>query len=266
MNFDNEERLNEDGSVTIRIIPSRWHVLNMSPDTYQMWNSDHYDDSVLLWYEEEVGEPVGWDDLTWEHDQAGIVRGLSQRICDYIEEQLMFLGLESVSNVRVVDSWSPRAYNFCSDGFEMEFTCDPAELRSLTEEFDVDEWVSKHYGSRDGFLSFVTSRVQDPEFRAVYDGEFRIESLLVEGLTDSHEREWELFVSEGYDEVYAENTEVSPSPATLTQIGDIRMNECGEFVRYTPGKGWASDDAPEEFYDTPLHYHREASKLVPMEL
>ena len=44
---------------------------------------------------------------------------------------------------------------FTSDGFEMEFTCDPKELRALTPDFKVEEWVKEHYSSCDGFFSYV---------------------------------------------------------------------------------------------------------------
>jgi hypothetical protein len=218
--FDDEDMLNEDGTVTFRIIPSNWHAYNISPDTYQSFNGDSWVESTVEWFNEQVtywqdgkppewaylGRPVEYDDFEWTYDHAAIVRSLAEDACNWISETLWALGLESV-RAEVVDSWSPKFYNFQSDGFEVEVTCDPAELRSLTEDFDVDQHVSEHYRSYDGFLSFVTSRMNDDDWRRGYDAEFRVEHLLASA-PDAPERNWIYRLAEAETEVYMEHVRV----------------------------------------------------------
>lgn len=220
--FDHPERLNEDGTVTLRMTPSAWHRYNLSPDTYQSFNGDSWVESELSYMNDEasLSERFGsayadldrypidlhYDHFTWEYDHAEIVRALAEELADWMAETLHDIGLESVS-VKVIDSWSPAYYNFTSDGFEVEVTCDPAELRALTPDFDVDEWGAKHYRSRDGFMSFVTSRLDEDDWHAEYDGGFRVESLFAE-----HDGEdgWVMRLAEAEWEVYSSNVKVEP--------------------------------------------------------
>lgn len=201
--FDDADFLNDDGTISFRMVPSNWHAYNISPDTYQMFSGDSWVESELEWFREETGRDVTYDDFTWTYDHAGIVRDLATELTNWLAEKLWDLGLESVS-VELHDTWSPQFYNFTSDGFEVEVTCDPAELRALTEDFDVDDWVHEHYRSRDGFLSFVTGRMSDDDWRAGYDAEFRVESLLK---SDDHygERDWVMRLAEAEWEVYSAN-------------------------------------------------------------
>lgn len=205
--FDATDRLNEDGTVTFRVIPSNWHKYGISPDTYQMFNGDSWNESEIEYHSEETGRDLGYDDFNWDYDHRGIVRGLADEAANWIAETLWDAGLNSVADVRVVDTWSPQFYNFQSDGFEVEITCDPAELRGLTPEFDVDSWASEHYRSYDGFMSFVTSRMNDDDQRAGYDAEFRVESLLA--ANDPYDnREWVMRLAEAEWEIYSENVRV----------------------------------------------------------
>ena len=258
MNFDNEDRLNEDGTVTITLVPSAWHGLNISPDTYHLFDGDSLDSDILDWYREESELDIEWNDLDWTYNHPQIVRSLAESCMDWIAATLMEAGLESMTDVKLLDSWSPREYNFTSDGFEMEFKCDPKELRDLTKGFDVDAWAMEHYSSYDGFYSYVTGRLTDPEWRAGYDGEFRVQSLLM-----AHEDKdvpWWVSVVEDASEIYMNNTTVEPSVEVFSASPHIpRIDDAGDVVRYESGKGWSCDE--EEYYEL-LDYHREVCKLV----
>ena len=88
-------------------------------------------------------------------------------------------------------------------------TCDPDELRALTEDFDVHGWAGEHYRSYDGFLSFVTGRMHDDEWVGAYDGEFRLEHLM--HLNDAYgDRNWIMRLAEVEYEVYMQHTTVTP--------------------------------------------------------
>lgn len=205
--FDHRDRLNDDGTVTVRIIPSNWRRYNISPDTYQSFNGDSWVESTIEYLREETGRDLGYDDINWTYDHKGIVRDLAEELSNWLSQTLMEAGLESLRDVKVVDSWSPAYYNFTSDGWEVELTFDPIELRELTPDFDVDDWGHEWYRSVDGFMSYVTSRLNDDTWHADYDAEFRIESLLSE--QDSRDDEsWFYWLLESEWEVYDANVKV----------------------------------------------------------
>jgi hypothetical protein len=267
MSFDSKHHLNEDGTVTLRIIPSNWHAFNITPDTYGTFRCDSSDDLHLDWCREEAGMDLEWDDFDWEYDHRGILWDLAEECKDWLMQTLMEIGLESASNPSVVDVWSPREYNFTSDGFEVEFTCDPEELRGLTADFDVDEWAGEYYKSRDGFISFVTSRLQDDEMRDQYDGEFRIEYLLFmadipEG---SFHDQWLSYMDEAEYNIMSTHTKVSTDVAVFAEGHHIpRVDDDGDVVRYREGEGWYKDDGEPDptYYASILDYHRNEAKLT----
>lgn len=259
-----DQNINDNGMVTITCIPSNWKVFNISPDTYHLFNGDSVVEQIGEWASEVSGENIEYDDFKWDYDHTKIRHTLAEWCMDWLVETLQELGLESLENPQLISSWSPAYYNFTSDGFEMSFDCDPEELRGLTEKFDVDEWAGEHYKSRDGFLSFVPSRLNDPEWRAQYDGEFRIEYLLA---TEDNEwgelrDKWKYFIWEEVDYIYMENTTTAPEdPAVFNNEdkGD-RINEMDQVVSYHEGKGWKDEDS--DFFPTILEYHRRESSIV----
>jgi hypothetical protein len=223
--FDFRDNLNEHGTVTLRMTPSAWHRYNISPDTYQTVNGDSFVESELEYLNEGgdgysiLGKALGdlierhpirldYDHFRWEYNHSNIVREFAEELSCWMQETLFEIGLTSAV-VEVRDTWSPAYYNFTSDGFEVDLTCDPIELRGLTVDFDVDEWAHNHYRSYDGFLSFVTSRMNDTDWHAEYDGGFRIESLFAEH--DPYgERDWIMRLAEAEHEVYMQNVTVEP--------------------------------------------------------
>lgn len=268
MKINYDLRMTDNNMVRVCLVPSAWHRLNLSPDTYQRWSSDSHDFHILEYYAEEVGERIEWDDLEWEYNHSETVRKLSEVVADWVAGTMMELGLYSVTSVKVTDSWSPREYNFQSDGFEMEFLCDLDELLELSEGFDVDEWAKENYTSRSGFISFVPSRLEEEDWRVQYDLEFRVEYVLSKFL-ESDEAEYydayEYSLDEEADEIYMKTVKVTPSPEVfLWPRHRAVVNELGEHVRHYFDKGWATEAEAEagEFYPTLLTYHRESCKLV----
>lgn len=231
--FDHLDRLNEDGTVTLRMTPSNWHAYNMSPDTYQMFTGDSWCESEIEHFnsgEMSLGMfgdqyavldgAIGrleWDHFEWVYDHAAIVRELAESLGQWMWTTLTDMGLSC--SIEVKDTWSPQFYNFTSDGFEIEVTCDPAELRGLTLGFDVDAWGAEHYQSYDGFASFVPSRLNETEWHAEYDGGFRIESLFAASADfEVRERGWVMALAEDEWEIYMQNVKITPIEEKIREV------------------------------------------------
>jgi hypothetical protein len=180
--------------------------MNLSPDTYHLFSGESWVESEYQWWSEKNPDRDVSHDLDITYDHAAIVQALAQELADWLAETLADAGLDSVL-VRLVDTWSPKYYNFESDGFEVEVTCDPAQLREISEGFNVDAWAEAYYGSVDGFRSFVPTRMHDADWRADYDGQFRIESVLA-ALGDEVEDSWKYRLWESEGEIYMEHTVV----------------------------------------------------------
>ena len=262
--FDSDDLLNEDGSVTITMSPSQWHHYNIAPDTYHLFTSEHFENIEIQYAVEVSGEDdLDYDDFDWEYDHSAIVREISETIADVIVEKLVEIDLDSARDADVKDSWSPREYNFTSDGFEMEFTCDPKELRALTPDFNVEEWVKEHYCSRNGFISYVPGRMTDDKWYAEYDGAFRIEYLLSKEV-DPYSDWWQLRVYEALTDIHMSHIGFSPDPEVLFESNlEPRIDKLDNPVTYEVGYGWTNDN--EEFYETLLEYHRGFAKIMKFE-
>lgn len=241
--FDHPDRLNEDGTVTITMQPSNWRAYNISPDTYQTVNGDSWVEMEMDYFQNEMsdedfqqsfgvskaGVTLEYDDFTWTYDHTAIVREFAETLCNWTVGELFNLvgtgqqheliwdeekGVHYWSedfgalSGEVRDSWSPAYYNFQSDGFEMDLTIHPQTLRDLTPDFDVEEWVQEHYRSVDGFLSYVTSRMNDDEWAADYDGQFRVEYLFAKVIDPYHERQWIMALAEDEHEVYMNHVKI----------------------------------------------------------
>jgi hypothetical protein len=243
--FDHPDNLNDDGTVTLRFSPSTWHAYNVSPDTYQTFTGDSWLESEIEWLSEQEGREITWEDYDAEYDHVAIVRSLAEEACDWIVETLWDIGLESVANGKVIDSWSPVAYNFTSDGFEMTVDVDPEELRALTPDFDVDAFGHENYSSYDGFHSFVTGRLNESDWRMEYDGAFRIESLLA-AHDPHHNRDWIMRLAEVEWEVYMEHVTITLKPIEeSTAWGEdtvMMQNYALELTRAMAGEGQESLD------------------------
>lgn len=262
--FDSDDLLNEDGTVTITMSPSQWRHYNISPDTYGLFTPEHFENIEIQYASEVSGQDdLDYDDFDWEYDHPAIVRNISETIADAIVERLIENGLESATATEVIDSWSPREYNFTSDGFEMRFTCDPKELRSLTSDFNVEEWVRGYYRSCDGFFSYVPGRMRDDDWYAEYDGAFRIEYLLAREV-DPYSDWWQWRVDEALTDIHMSHMGFSPEPEVLIESNhEPRIDKLDNLVTYKEGHGWTNDN--EEFYETLLEYHRGFAKIAKFE-
>ena len=262
--FDSDDLLNEDGTVTITMSPSQWRNYNIAPDTYHLFTTEHFENNEIQYASEVSGQDdLDYGDFDWEYDHSTIVREISETIAYVIVERLIENGLESATATEVIDSWSPREYNFTSDGFEMEFTCDPKELRALTPDFNVEEWVKEHYSSCDGFFSYVPGRMRDDEWYAEYDGAFRIEYLLAREV-DPYSDWWQWRVDEALTEIHVAHIDFSPYPDVLIESNhDPRIDKLDNPVTYEEGYGWTNGN--EEFYETLLEYHRGFAKIMKFE-
>ena len=218
--FDDPGQVDENGNVTFLLSPSSWRCYNVSPDTYQTFTSDSWEEQEIEYVSEQTGLDLTYDDFDWTYDHAGIVADLSEELCDWLAETLHDNGVKNVT-VELVATGSPREYNFTSDWWEARVTCNAQSLREQTPDFDVDNWVERHYQSVSGFMSWVPGRMEKPEWRIEYDAAFRVESLLHE--LDPHgECEWRYRLWEAEGEIY---TNRITATLTTSPVPDMPYTE-----------------------------------------
>ena len=141
-----------DGVVTVRssALSEQFYTI----DTYGQFSTDYLDED---WKEESV----------FHHKQ--FVKDLAELHAEVIGEYCE--PGRTIEGVRVVDTWSPREYNFATDQAELEIDVHLEELRKYLEygvSTEFDEFLHENFTSRDGFWSFTPNNIMD--FNEVLDG------------------------------------------------------------------------------------------------
>lgn len=225
--FDMPGQVDEDGNVTFLLSPSSWRRYNVSPDTYQTFKSDQWEEQQIEHWSDETGLDLNYDDFEWTYDHSGIVRDLSKELCDWLAVTLHESGVKDAT-VELVDTGSPREYNFTSDWWEARVTCNAAQLRDATPGFDVDEWVHRYYESVSGFISFVTGRMEKDDWRIEYDAAFRVEAILADN-DPYNNNPWISYLMEGEWEIYERNISYE---LTASPVEDMTYTEWRKWDAY----------------------------------
>ena len=89
-----------------------------------------------------------------------------------IEAELKDLGIDFLSNIKFISTYSPREYNFETDSINFECEVDENKLLRKIGEIDNEEFrkfLDDNFSDRDGFMSFTPNTI-DKLVKAIADG------------------------------------------------------------------------------------------------
>lgn len=116
-------------------------------DSYGTFSTDLLDDS---WFDES------------EFDKESFMKDLGELHCEVINEVLPAGGITSV---RLLETSSPREYNFYTDQAYLEIEVDKDRLVRYLQMFDNEaqfaKFIADEFTSRDGFWSFTPNNLKD---------------------------------------------------------------------------------------------------------
>jgi len=89
-----------------------------------------------------------------------------------IEAELKDLGIDFLSKIKFISTYSPREYNFETDSINFECEVDENKLLRKIGEIDNEEFrkfLDDNFSDRDGFMSFTPNTI-DKLVKAIADG------------------------------------------------------------------------------------------------
>lgn len=104
-----------------------------SIDTYGLFTGDQADENLLDYYNEEHNTSYEWDDFDWEYDHANIVREFAEVRAKFLEESS-----DALKSVEVINTGSPREYNFGTDYAMFKIDYDEGMVESFIKENQAD--------------------------------------------------------------------------------------------------------------------------------
>ncbi|MBM4707904.1 hypothetical protein GS982_01490 [Rhodococcus hoagii] len=138
-------------------------------DTYSTFEigGNTFEENEIEWMEESSGvEGLTYDDFGWTYNNALWKQYLSEALIRYILEEQPIDGNDTiVKDIELVDTWSPREYNFTTDRMIANWIVDDTLLREWWAKsgftFEAEMADGGRHGSRDGYHSFITSRYRE---------------------------------------------------------------------------------------------------------
>lgn len=115
-------------------------------DTYGVFDGNHADEMLINDYNEEHGTNYDYDDFEWDYNHDQIVKDLAELRAKTLEDDV-----DVLQSVEVVETGSPREYNFSTDwaDFEITYNEEAVEKYIKDNQEEYDKWYrnSGWYGA-----------------------------------------------------------------------------------------------------------------------
>jgi hypothetical protein len=120
-------------------------------DTYQTFNTDMDEESIIESYSYDYGVEFTYDDFIWSFDHNGYVQALSKAWCKLMNENIID---EVILSVKLNgEAYSPREYNFSTDNCSTVFTVNHNALLKYIDDNRV-AYDRDHVRDESGFMWF----------------------------------------------------------------------------------------------------------------
>lgn len=155
------------------------------------YNTEHsfiIDDYINTYFGDDSGNlPTNIDDIYWEIDWKKFKTLYSKELVEFMNDKMNL-------DLKFIQLWQPREYNFYTDEIDVEFTKSTIfKAVEILEEYEMEEdyyeLIEKYTTSRDGYIPYYTKE------------EFSEDEELMMGvyLELIFEIFWEEFEGEWYD-------------------------------------------------------------------
>lgn len=164
-------------------------------DTYQVFTGESFEEYELE-YLREIHEDstLDYDSFEWSYDHDAIVKELAIQSIDIIENELRHSDIDVIESIELDESFSPRFYNYTTDGYKMNVTCNAPRLH---------EYMVKHY---DAILEIAKSH---RAYESDITDDDRVYATVVHIINNVLEEEsYTLEMFEHVHEIYSNNTEI----------------------------------------------------------
>lgn len=169
-------------------------------DTYGIYKGEGVDEQIIDDYNEEHNTDYSYDDFDWNYDHKQIVKDLAEYRAKALENDV---GI--IHSVKVLETGSPREYNFSTDWamFEIDYDEDEVEKYVKDTKEKYDGWYRDS-----GWYSSTEWRDDDDPRRAENIRIAKLDYYLNTKALPEFD-DWYWSVAEHESEIYINNTEVT---------------------------------------------------------
>lgn len=106
-------------------------------DTYGTFDGSNVEDQLIEDYSERDYKNYGYDDFEWDYNHDQIVKDLAELRAETLQNDA-----EIIQSVEVVETGSPRYYNFSTDWADFKITYNEKTVEKYVKEHqeDYDKW------------------------------------------------------------------------------------------------------------------------------
>lgn len=106
-------------------------------DTYGLYNGETVDDELIEEYNQAHYTQYDYDDFEWDYNHEQIVKDLAE-----LRAQALTDDVDVIQSVKVLETGSPREYNFTTDwaDFEIKYNEDAVNKYIEENQEDYDKW------------------------------------------------------------------------------------------------------------------------------
>ena len=169
-------------------------------DTYGVYKGENEDEMYIDWYNEEHHTNYDYDDFEWDYNHAQIVKELAEYRAKALENDV-----DIIHSVKVLETGSPREYNFSTDWATLEIDYDEDEVEKYVKDTKekYDEWFKDS-----GWYYNTNWRDDDDPRKAENIRISKLEYYLNTKALPNFE-DWYWSVAEYESEIYSNNTKAT---------------------------------------------------------
>lgn len=169
-------------------------------DTYNVYDGQHEDEYYIEWYNEEHHTDYDYDDFEWDYNHAQIVKDLAELRASALENDV-----DIIHSVKVLETGSPREYNFSTDWATLEIDYDEDEVEKYAKDTKekYDEWF------KDSGWYYNTSWRDDDDPRKAENIRIAKLDYYLNTKALPNFDDWYWSVAEHESEIYSNNTKVT---------------------------------------------------------
>lgn len=164
-------------------------------DTYSVFTGESFEEYELEYLREIYEDStLDYDSFEWTYNHEAIVKELAIQSIGIIENELRHSDIDVIESIELEESFSPRFYNYTTDGYRMTVTHNALRLH---------EYMAKHYSAileiAKGYQAYESDITDDD----------RIYATIVHIINNVLEEEsYMLEMFEHVHEIYSNNTKI----------------------------------------------------------
>ena len=167
-------------------------------DTHQYFTGDDTDEMIIRDYNDENDTDLDYDSFDWSYDHKAIVKELATASLEWLQENILD---DIIMNLDLVETFSPKFYNYSTDSYSLDIEIDTGALDRLYDWSSYDGNFQAWLRDSDNQYLYETGTDDEQlDWKAMYH--------LEQVATDEMKGDYLMAIHESSSELWYENTEM----------------------------------------------------------